>query len=232
MFVQRPGNASKRHHRYYACARRVEDRSCAQPYIPAARLEGAVIGKIQELASRPDLIRPFLAREVKRRRAASRKRVHRTLRLDRRIADLEARQRELVDWLTETLPGKAAARKLNEKIERLEEEKKALAEERAVIEGGFGDADLEEVSAKIVAGHLASFGYYFEQFNAGQRKALVEAIVQTVTVEGPARARLRLDLPIRQLGGFDRAGSRWHLVWWPQRDKTPNGIPAEFVIAF
>jgi hypothetical protein len=21
-----------------------------------------------------------------------------------------------------------------------------------------------------------------------------------------------------------------HLVWWPQRDKTPNGIPAEFVI--
>jgi hypothetical protein len=29
MFVQRPGNAAKRHYRYYACAKRVEDRSGA-----------------------------------------------------------------------------------------------------------------------------------------------------------------------------------------------------------
>ncbi|MGH7556258.1 MAG: zinc ribbon domain-containing protein [Gemmatimonadota bacterium] len=34
MFVQRPGNAAKCHYRYYACARRVDDRSCPQPYIP------------------------------------------------------------------------------------------------------------------------------------------------------------------------------------------------------
>ena len=46
MFIQRPGNAPKRHYRYYACAHRVESRSCDQPYIPAARLEGVVIGKI------------------------------------------------------------------------------------------------------------------------------------------------------------------------------------------
>ncbi len=43
-------------------------------------------------------------------------------------------------------------------------------------------------------------------------------------------SRLRLDLPIRQVGTFDRQGSNWHLVWWPQRDETPNGIPAEFLI--
>lgn len=61
MFVQRPGNAAKRHYRYYACAKRVE-RSCAQPYIPAARLEGAVIGKLQELAARPERIRPQRSR--------------------------------------------------------------------------------------------------------------------------------------------------------------------------
>lgn len=43
----------------------------------------------------------------------------------------------------------------------------------------------------------------------------MEAVVQAVTVEGRARARVRLDLPIRQLGKFDRevgkvdrAGSR------------------------
>lgn len=29
----------------------------------------------------------------------------------------------------------------------------------------------------------------------------MEAVVQLVTVEGPARARLKLDLPIRPLGG-------------------------------
>ena len=54
--------------------------------------------------------------------------------------------------------------------------------------------------------------------------------MQAVTVEGPARARLKLDLPIRQVGKFDLPGSKWHLVWWPQRDETPNDIPAEFVI--
>ncbi|HYN19936.1 MAG TPA: zinc ribbon domain-containing protein [Thermoanaerobaculia bacterium] len=150
-------NAAKRHYRYYACARRVESRSCAQPYIPAARLEGAVIGKIQELATRPELIRPFLARETKRRKAASRERTRRARGLERRIADLEARQGQLVDWLAETLPGKAAARKLNEKIEPLEEEKRKLAAERAGIEDRSTE-DLD-VTAETVAGHLAGFGY-------------------------------------------------------------------------
>jgi site-specific DNA recombinase len=54
MFVQRPGNTGKRHYRYYVCAHRAEDRSCVQPYIPAARLEGAVVGKIQELSTDPN----------------------------------------------------------------------------------------------------------------------------------------------------------------------------------
>jgi hypothetical protein len=55
-----------------------------------------------------------------------------------------------------------------------------------------------------VARLLAEFGYYLGQFNSGQRKELLEAVVQTVTVEGPAQARLRLDLPVRPLGKFDR----------------------------
>ncbi len=115
----------------------------------------------------------------------------------------------------------SAIRKLNEKIERFEEEKKALAEEPAGIEGGLADADLDEVSAEAVAGYLAGFGYYFDQFNPGQRKALVEAMVQAVTVERPTRARLRLDLSIRLLGKFYRQGSSWRFVWWPQRDSNP-----------
>jgi hypothetical protein len=47
---------------------------------------------------------------------------------------------------------------------------------------------LEGVTVEAVAGHLAGFGYYFSQFNAGQRKAPVEAVVQAVTVEGPTWA--------------------------------------------
>lgn len=219
MFVQRPGTAPKRHYRYYTCARRVESRSCDQPYIPAARLEGTVIGKIQELSTRPDLLRPFLAREIKRRKAANRERERRARGLERRIADLEDRQGRLVDWLAETLPGKAAARKLNEKIERLEEEKKRLTKERAGIEVR-ADQNLEGVTAEAVAHHLAEFGYYLDQFNPGQRKELLEAVVQAVTVEGPARARLRLDLPIRPLGKLDRQGSKRCPVWRPQRDSN------------
>lgn len=45
---------------------------------------------------------------------------------------------------------------------------------------------------------------YLDQFNPGQCKELLEAVVQTVTVEGPTRARLRLDMPLRPLGKFDR----------------------------
>lgn len=57
----------------------------------------------------------------------------------------------------------------------------------------------------------------FEQFNPRQCKALVEAVVQAVTVEGPARARLRLDLPIRQVG---RSTGRFKLV---SRMVAPTG---------
>lgn len=56
--------------------------------------------------------------------------------------------------------------------------------------------------------------------------------MQAVTIEGSARARLKLDLPIRQLGKFDRQSSNWHVVRWSQRDGTPNGIRAEFVISW
>jgi hypothetical protein len=64
--------------------------------------------------------------------------------------------------------------------------KKKVVEERA---GSSTSADsLEGVTVEAVAGHLAGFGYYFSQFNAGQRKAPVEAVVQAVTVEGPTWA--------------------------------------------
>jgi hypothetical protein len=93
------------------------------------------------------------------------------------------------------------------------------------------------VTAESVRGHLARFRDYFDRFNAGQRKELVEAVVQAVTVEGPARARVRFTLPTEPLGRFNRGfegdpanGSNYGQVWWPQRDANPNGIPAEFVI--
>jgi hypothetical protein len=233
MFVQRPGNAHKQQYRYYACARRVEDRSCTQPYVPAARLEGVVIGKLQELADHPARIRPFLGREIRRRSAGRQDLACRAAALDQAISELDRRQREMVDWLAETLPGKAAARKLNEKIEAVEQEKNALAEERAALRRRLAAGDLADVTAEAVAGHLARFRDYFDRFNAGQRKELIEAVVQTVTVEGPARARVRFSLPTEPLGRFDQSlegGSKYRVVWWPQRDENPNGIPAEFVI--
>lgn len=62
-----------------------------------------------------------------------------------------------MDWLAETLPGKAAARKLNEKIEQLEEEKKRLSQELAETERP-ADEDLDGVTSETVARHLAEFG--------------------------------------------------------------------------
>ncbi len=228
MFVQRPGNAAKRHYRYYACANRVQDRSCGQPYIPAGRLEGAVIGKLVELADHPTRIRPFLSREIRQRRVGRQELERRVKALDHEIAHLETHQREMVEWLAETLPGKAAARKLNEKIEAVEQQKNALAEERATLRGRLAAGDLASVTAESVAGHLARFGDYFERFNAGQRKELMEAVVQTVTVEGPARARVRFSLPTAPLARFDQsldgdleAGSKYRVRWRPQRDSNP-----------
>ncbi len=133
----------------------------------------------------------------------------------------------MVDWLAETLPGKAAARKLNEKIETVEQERNALAEKRTALRSRLA-GDLTGVTADSVAGHLARFRDYFDRFNAGQRKKLVEAVVRAVTVEGPARARVRFSLPTEPLRRFDRGlesdpggGSKYRVVWWPQRDSNP-----------
>jgi hypothetical protein len=229
MFVQRPGNAAKRHYRYYVCASRAQDRSCAQPYIPAARLEGVVISKIQELAARPERIRPFLNREIQRRRAERQDLARRAEALDHEIATLDRRQREMVDWLAETLPGKVAARRLNEKIETLEKERKALAEKRAALRGRLAATDLDGVSAESMAGHLARFGDYYDRFNAGQRKELVEAVVQAVTVEGSGeRAALRRASALRpQLAHrvrFRRLPVRRHVPYKPITFHAKNGV--------
>jgi len=39
-----------------------------------------------------------------------------------------------------------------------------------------------------VARYLTGFGYCIDQFNAGQRKERLDAFIQTVIIEGPARA--------------------------------------------
>jgi hypothetical protein len=108
---------------------------------------------------------------------------------------------------------------LNEKIKRLEEEKKKLVEERTGIEDRSTD-DLERVTAEAVARHLVG-RLLPRPVQPGPVQGALEAVVQEVTVEGPARARLRLDLPIRPLEKFDRAGPKWCLVWRPQRDSNP-----------
>ena len=106
MFIQRPGNAAKRYYRYYAWPKRVASGSCGQSYIPAARLERAVIGKLQALADHPQYIRPFLNREIQRRRAGRQDLERRAAALDREIDALDRRQREMVDWLAETCRGR------------------------------------------------------------------------------------------------------------------------------
>jgi hypothetical protein len=102
----------------------------------------------------------------------------------------------------------------------VEEERKALAEEQATLRGRLAAGDLAGITAESMAGHLVRFGDYFDRFTAGQRKELIEAVVETVTVEGPARARVRFSLPIEPLGRFDRSlgdgsgsGSKYGVIW-------------------
>lgn len=108
-----------------------------------------------------------------------------------RPTDSRSKHRRIASRLC-TEPG-PCARKLDEKIGRLEEEQPKLAEELAETKRP-ADEGLEGVTSEAVARHLAE-------------------LVQAVTVEGPARARLRLDLPIRPLGRFDRTASKWCPVW-------------------
>ncbi|MFN2419776.1 MAG: hypothetical protein ABR527_00100 [Gemmatimonadota bacterium] len=85
-----------------------------------------------------------------------------------------------------------------------------------MLRGRLAAGDLGGATAESIAGHLSRFSDYFERFNAGQRKELVEAVVQAVTVEGLARARVRFSLLTNPLGRFDQpleGGSKYRLVW-------------------
>lgn len=59
---------------------------------------------------------------------------------------------------------------------------------------------LAGVTSETAAGHSARF----DQFNAGQRKKLIKAVVQAVAVEGSARAWVRYVLPTAQPGDSDQ----------------------------
>jgi hypothetical protein len=53
-----------------------------------------------------------------------------------------------------------------------------------------------------------------------------------VSTEAVAGHLLQIDLPMQHCGAEFGQTSHSGIVWWPQRDETPSGIPAEFEIDF
>lgn len=80
-------------------------------------------------------------------------------------------------------------------------------------------------TSESLAGHLARLGDYFARFKGGSGKSWWKSWYwrwRGVPDVGAIR---------RSLEGDPAGGSKYRVVWRPQRDENPNGIPAEFAIA-
>ena len=122
MFVQRPGNKEKAHHRYYVCGNRTEH-SCNQKYIPADKIENLILKKIKQVSKSPALLDKYIKKygwnQTKEKTLLNRK----IKKLKVQIPEIDAQQKKIVDWLADTLPNNITAKRLNEKVESLENRK-------------------------------------------------------------------------------------------------------------
>jgi site-specific DNA recombinase len=168
-FVSRPVGHAKKRFSYYACSRRIKQgkAACSQPYIPAARLESAVISEIARHAQEPAVVEAITLAakeqlaEKRRALAAEKRAIEKALRFaaaEERAATPEPR--------LPALTARVAAHEAR----------------KAEIEGDLASLAEMEVDPDHVARTVANFPTLWDALLPRERRRVVEVIVERIVI--------------------------------------------------
>jgi len=171
-FVSRPVGHAKKRFSYYACSRRIKQgkAACSAPYVPAHRLESAVVAEIAKHAQEPAVI-AAVAEAARQQLAEKRRRLNAERRaLDRALRDA-AKERG------STPP---------ERLPAVDARVAAQEARRAAIHAEVAALAAMEVDPDHVARTVADFPTLWAALLPRERRRVVEMIVERLVVDGVA----------------------------------------------
>ena len=200
MHVTYPGAQDKRRFKYYVCNNRLNHRSCRQDYIRADVLEHSVVAEIAKLAQQREVMGKLVADFV----AGTRKELPD---LERQREDLQA-QMAALQTQKATISQLVIADGLNPQAIRLINDQAALlVDQENELQGrlwGLEDriTGLQTTSynAATICDALAEFARQVPELQPGERRLVVESVVQRVTVQKQRGVVLTLRPPLTSFG--------------------------------
>jgi site-specific DNA recombinase len=182
MHVTYPGVEPKTRFKYYVCNNRYNHQSCKQDYIRADILEESVIREIAKLADRKDVISALVDEYVAHNRKALPELEEKREAILHDLAALGAEKQKLSRWLLGTQPTPQTVNFVNAQIDGVSEKETRLQEKQWAIEDQINDLQKQTYDAETISNQLKDFVANFPGLDQGERKLLVESLVEQVEI--------------------------------------------------
>ena len=201
MHVTYPGIEPKTRFKYYVCNNRYNFKACDQDYIRADILANSVIKEIEKLSLRQEVISSLVQDYVDHNRARLPELEEQKDEILKKIKLLEEEKERLSRWLLKNDPTAEAISYLNSKVDEFSEKERDLQEGLWKIEDEIGTIELMNYNAEGVCDYLKNFGKAFtDDLDFGERKLLIESLVQKVVIGKNKKVTVTLQPPLRSLG--------------------------------
>ena len=202
MHVTYPGTKPKNRFKYYVCNNRYNHKSCTQDYIRADILEGSVIREIGKLAERKDIIAALVDDYVEHNRKTLPELEQKRDAIRQETASLGEEKQKLSRWLRGNELTSQAARFVNAQIDELCEQETRLQEQQWALEDQINELQKDSYNAEAITSQLKEFVRNFPQLQAGERKLLVDALIERVEIGQNKRVVASLRPPLASFGYF------------------------------
>ena len=181
---------------YYVCSGRTRESKCDMKYIPARPLELAIIEEIRAIASKPEIIAQYAAKQKSENKGAYQNLLSEKSSIEGKISHLSNLKEKRIKWLLDNMPEKPIADEISKELKR---QMDSIGEMKVRCEGIAQELSClgnNEIKPELISGFLNHFVEVFNQLEVPQKRLLVQGLVKDIKVESKERARAVFSLPI------------------------------------
>ncbi len=201
MFITYPGR--KEDYKYYVCSKRFNTRECEQDYIRVDILENSVVNEIKKFAKKKKLIQKLIDEYLTHSREKIKELEQSKKLVLEEIENLKQEKENLVNIVINRNPDKNMMKILNEKSDKIVNEENKLQKELWRIDDKIQDIQNKNYGVKGISDYLRHFTMVFDELDFGERKLIIESIIEEVKIEKNKRVRFTLIPPYNTFGVSD-----------------------------
>jgi len=201
MFITYPG--SKEDYKYYVCSKRFNTKECKQDYIRVDILENSVINEIKKFAGKKNLIQKLIDEYLSHSREKIKELEQKKKFILEQIENLKKEKENLVNTILYKNPDKNMMKILNEKSDKIVNEENRLQKEIWRIEDKIQGLQNKNYGVKGISDYLKHFTMVFDELDYGERKLIIESIIEEVRIGKNKRVRFTLIPPYNRFGVSD-----------------------------